>query len=73
MTEAIFRQNTNVPVRRRSRLADLEVVDLGAFAGFVSVTVGLGLIWLPLAFIIPGALVLVLCLWRILRTPRSVQ
>lgn len=70
MTEAIFRETTDIPTPRRSRLADLEVVDIGAFLGFVSVVIGLSLIWIPLAFLIPGGFVLAVCLWRILRTPR---
>jgi hypothetical protein len=73
MTEAIFRETTDIPTPRRSRFADLEVVDVGALAGFVAVVIGLAMIWVPLAFLIPGAFVLAVCLWRILRSPRTAR
>lgn len=73
MSEAIFRENANAPTQHRSRLADLEPVDVGAGVGFVSVAVGLGLVWVPLALVLPGGLVFAFCMWRILRTPRVVR
>lgn len=65
MSQAIFRENADVPAERRS--SGLEWVDVGVFASLVGLAIGFGAVWLPLGVIVPSAIVGALCLWRILR------
>jgi hypothetical protein len=65
MSASFFKPNENQPAERVPY--GIEPVDLGLLLGLLAFAVGLGMIWLPLALVIPGGLVAVVCLWRIAR------
>lgn len=41
----------------------VDLIDVGLIVGLVSVIVGLAMVWVPAAFIVPGLLVLGWCGW----------
>lgn len=64
---AIFRETDgNLPAERR-QWPDLAWVDVGLVLFGLLLAIGLALVWLPLAFIVPGAIGTAVCLWRVIR------
>lgn len=67
MSQAFFQESEQLPPERARRIPDLDLNDAAFLLGIGTFAVGLALIWLPLALVIPGAMLMALTAWRALR------